>query len=184
MAGALRRSRGLLILAPWPEEKEPFFDPAAAEELSWLVRAISAIRTARSELNVPPSARLTLLQNGASPTTLARLARHREAFERLARIAAIDPEERPVPQRAILVVVDEATFAMPVGEVVDLERERARLERELEKTRAELDRLARRLADASFLARAPAEVVEENRERLSALARSRERLEAALARIA
>ncbi len=175
---------GLLILAPWPEEKEPFFDPAAAEELSWLVRAISAIRTARSELNVPPSARLTLLQNGASPTTLARLARHREAFERLARIAAIDPEERPVPQRAILVVVDEATFAMPVGEVVDLERERARLERELEKTRAELDRLARRLADASFLARAPAEVVEENRERLSALARSRERLEAALARIA
>ncbi|MCS6879402.1 MAG: valine--tRNA ligase [Geminicoccaceae bacterium] len=175
---------GLLVLAPWPEEREPFFDASAAEELGWLVRAIGAIRAARTELNVPPSARLALLQQGASPVTRARLERYREAFERLARIGAIELEERPVPRHAIVVVVDETTFALPVGEVVDLERERERLAREIAKTRAELDRLERRLADSAFLARAPAEVVEESRERLSELARNRARLEAALARIA
>ena len=175
---------GMLIGAPWPTAEPDLADPEAAAELGWLTRTIGAIRAARAELNVPPAARLELLQHGASPTTLARLERHREPLLRLARLAGIDPTDRPPPGRSIVVVVDETTFALPVGEVVDLERERERLGRELAKAEGETARLEQRLADAGFLARAPAEVVEEQRERLAELARTRERLSAALARIA
>jgi valyl-tRNA synthetase len=175
---------GMLILAPWPHAEPDLVDPEAADELGWLTRTIGAIRAARTELNVPPAARLRLLQHGASPTTLARLERHREALLRLARLAEIDPGDQPPPERSIVVVVDETTFSLPVGEVVDLERERQRLGRELAKAEGEAARLEQRLADAGFLARAPAEVVEEQRERLAELVRIRERLGAALARIA
>jgi valyl-tRNA synthetase len=174
----------MLILAPWPHAEPDLVDPEAADELGWLTRTIGAIRAARTELNVPPAARLRLLQHGASPTTLARLERHREALLRLARLAEIDPGDQPPPERSIVVVVDETTFSLPVGEVVDLERERQRLGRELAKAEGEAARLEQRLADAGFLARAPAEVVEEQRERLAELVRIRERLGAALARIA
>ncbi|MCX8099917.1 MAG: valine--tRNA ligase [Geminicoccaceae bacterium] len=175
---------GMLIVASWPEEPAPFRDPEAAAELDWLVRVIGGIRAARSELNVPPAAKLRLLQHGASPETLARLERHRDAFVRLARVDSIELEDRPVPKQAIVVVVDETTFALPVGEVVDLERERQRLGREIAKTEGEIAKLQGRLEDASFLARAPAEVVEESRERLAELAAARARLATALARIA
>ncbi|MCS6778846.1 MAG: valine--tRNA ligase [Geminicoccaceae bacterium] len=175
---------GMLIVASWPEEPAPFRDPEAAAELDWLVRVIGGIRAARSELNVPPAAKLRLLQHGASPETLARLERHRDAFARLARVDSIELEDRPVPKQAIVVVVDETTFALPVGEVVDLERERQRLGREIAKTEGEIAKLQGRLEDASFLARAPAEVVEESRERLAELAAARARLATALARIA
>jgi valyl-tRNA synthetase len=175
---------GLLILAPWPHAEPGLADPEAAAELGWLTRTIGAIRAARAELNVPPSARLRLLQHGASATTLARLERHREPLLRLARLAAIELADQPPPPHSIVVVVDETSFSLPVGEVVDLERERQRLGRELAKAEGEAARLEERLADAGFLARAPAELIEEQRERLRELARTRERLGAALARIA
>jgi valyl-tRNA synthetase len=175
---------GLLILASWPADAAPLHDADAAAELGWLTHTIGAIRAARTELNVPPAARLRLLQHGAAPLTLARLARHREPLQRLARLAEIDATDQPAPARSIVVVVDEATFALPVGEVVDLDRERQRLGRELAKAESELARLESRLADAGFLARAPAEVVEEQRERVAELGTARARLGAALARIA
>ncbi|MCL6608116.1 MAG: valine--tRNA ligase [Geminicoccaceae bacterium] len=175
---------GMLIRAPWPHAEPGPADPEAAAELGWLTRTIGAIRAARAELNVPPAARLRLLQHGASAATLARLERHREPLLRLARLAAIELSDQPPPPRSIVVVVDETSFSLPVGEVVDLERERQRLGRELAKAEGEAARLEQRLADAGFLARAPAELIEEQRERLAELTRTRERLGAALARIA
>ncbi len=175
---------GMLIVRPWPELPESLVDPAAEAELGWLVRTIGAIRAARTELNVPPAARLVLHQQGASPDTLARLERHREAICRLARIERIEPAERAPAPHSIVVVVDETTFSLPVGEVVDLAKERARLERELQRLDGELRKLEAKLADRSFVERAPAEVVDMQRERREETLERRARLEAALRRIA
>ncbi len=175
---------GMLIARPWPELDEALEDPAARAELEWLIRTVSAIRAARTELNVPPSARLVLHQHGASPATLARLARWEEALVRLARLARIDPEPREPEPRSIVAVVDEVTYSLPVGEVVDLARERARLERELGRVEKEIRGLEAKLANRQFLERAPAEVVESQRQRHAEALRTRERLQQALARIA
>ncbi len=175
---------GLLIGRPWPQLDEQWIDPQAEEELSWLIRTIGGIRAARTELNVPPSAKLVLHQHGASPATRERLQRHAEAIRRLARIERIELEDRPPAPRSIAVVVDETTFSMPVGEVIDLERERARLEKEIQRIETEMRKLDAKLANRNFLERAPAEVVATQRERRQAAEATREKLRAALARIA
>jgi valyl-tRNA synthetase len=175
---------GMLIGAPWPELDAALVDPAAEAELAWLTGAISAIRAARSELNVPPAARLELLVQGASATTRGRLQRHAEALCRLARLAKVREVAGEPPRGSLQILLDEATLALPVGEVVDLEQERARLARETSRLDGEIERLGKKLEDAGFVDRAPAEVVEEHRERHAEALASRERLARALARIA
>ena len=173
----------MLIAADWPRLGGELIDGEAEAELGWLVRTIGAIRAARTELNVPPGARLTLHQHGAGAVTLARLERHREAILRLARLAAIVLADGPVPAQALVVVVDETSFALPVGEVIDLATERQRLVKEIGKLDAEAGKLAQKLDNADFVARAPAEVVEQQRERLEEVRATRARLAQALERI-
>ncbi len=178
-----QRPSGLLIDAAWPELGSELVDPTAEAELGWLVRLIGAIRAARSELNVPPGARLALHQQGASPATRDWLDRHGEAIQRLARIGEIVCDDGQIPPQSLVVVIDEATYALPVGDVVDLKAEGARLEREIAKLTAEVERGRQKLANADFVARAPADVIEQQRERLSEADATRERLLQALRRI-
>jgi valyl-tRNA synthetase len=175
---------GPLIAASWPELDPALVDGEAEAELDWLIRAISALRAARSELDVPPAAKLKLVVRDASPVTGARLAEHREALLRLARLAEIETSQEPVLRGSLQVVVDEATFAVPLAGVIDLEQERQRLDRELAKAREELARFDQKLANPKFLDRAPADVVETQRARRAEVEQTRQKLEAALARIA
>ncbi len=175
---------GMLIAARWPELEVREADAEAHEEMSWLVRVIRAIRAARTEINVPHGAKLTLMQNGASAQTLERLARHEEALLRMARLERVVPEEQAIPKAALVLVVDEATFALPVADVVDLDQERRRLRKEIDKAAGEAAKIKGKLDNPSFVERAPAEVVEEQRERLEEAQTMQERLAAALARIA
>jgi valyl-tRNA synthetase len=177
------RPGGMLIVAAWPRLDRELVDAEAEGELGWLVHLIGGIRAARTELNVPPGARLTLRQHGAAPQTRNWLERHRDAIQRLARIGEVVSEERPIPPQSLAVVVDEATFALAVGEVIDLAAERGRLEREIGKLTAEIDRGRLKLSSPDFAARAPADVVEQQRERLAEADATRERLIRALRRI-
>ena len=175
---------GRLIAARWPELPGALVDPEAEAELDWLIRLVTGLRAARSELGVPAAARLSLQVRDAGPTTLARLERHGEAIRRLARCAKIEIATGAAPSGAIQVVVDEATYALPLAGVIDLEQERRRLDRELAKAAAELERFDQKLANPQFLDRAPAEVVEEQRARRAEAEQTRQKLAAARARIA
>jgi valyl-tRNA synthetase len=175
---------GLLIGARWPELGAALIDEEAEAEFDWLIRLVSALRAARSELGVPAAARLSLEVRDAGPTTRQRLERHDGAIRRLARLAAIDIAARPAPSGACQIVVDEATYALPLAGIVDLDQERKRLDRELAKAAAELERFDQKLANPRFLDRAPAEFVEEQRARRAEAELTRQKLKAALARIA
>jgi valyl-tRNA synthetase len=175
---------GPLIAASWPELDPTLVDDAAEAEIDWLIRAIGALRTARSELDVPPAAKLKLVVRDADATTRARLAEHREALLRLARLAGIEISQEPVPRGSLQVVVDEAVFAVPLAGVIDLEQERQRLDKELARARAEIERFDQKLSNPQFLDRAPADVVETQRARRAEVEQTRQKLEAALARIA
>jgi valyl-tRNA synthetase len=175
---------GLLIGARWPEPGGQLIDPEAEAELDWLIRAISALRAARSELGVPPAAKMTLKVRDAGAATRARLERHGDALLHLARLAGIEPTEAPVPQGSLQVVVDGAIFALPLAGVIDLEQERQRLGKELARARAEIERFDQKLADQGFLERAPPDVIETQRARRAEAEQTRQKLEAALARIA
>ncbi len=174
---------GLLITSPWPELPPGLVDEEAEAELAWLTRTIGAIRSARAELNVPASAALRLRQHGAGPRTLELLRKHGQSIRRLANLDELALEDVPVAPRSLQVVVDEAVLHAPVGDVIDLEREQARLGKEIGRTETELGRTDERLANQDFLARAPAEVVEQLRERRAELGAALKRLRQALARI-
>ncbi|HEX2478288.1 MAG TPA: valine--tRNA ligase [Geminicoccaceae bacterium] len=175
---------GLLIAARWPELPETLLDREAEAEIDWLIRLVTGLRAARSELGVPAAARLALEVRDAAAATRARLERHGEAIRRLARCARIDIATGPAPRGAVQVVVDEATYALPLTGVVDLEQERRRLDRELAKAAAQLERFDQKLGNPQFLDRAPAAVIEEQRARRAEVEQTRQKLAAALARIA
>jgi valyl-tRNA synthetase len=175
---------GPLIAAAWPELGQDLIDAAAEAELDWLIRSIGALRVARNELGVPPAAKLRLEVHDAAPSTRERLARHRDALLRLARLSDVDAREGAPDRGALQVIVDEATFALPVAGVIDLDEERKRLDKELAKAMAELERFDQKLANPKFLERAPADVVEEQRSRRAEVEQTRQKLEAARARIA
>jgi len=173
-----------LIRAAWPE---PFAVPEAAEartELDWVVRLITEVRTVRAEMNVPPSQKAPLLLKDAAPATLTRGHAWFEAISRLARAASLEALQGEVPHGAAQAMVDEATVLIPLAGLIDLNAERARLQKERARAAVEAEKVEKKLSNPEFVARAKEEVVEENRERLHAAQSEIARLEAALARIA
>ena len=172
-----------LIRAPWPVPVPVQDAPAARAELDWLVRLVSEVRTVRSEMNVAPSALTPILLRDATPETVARAAAWTEAIRRMARATEIKPLDGPMPDGSAQVVVDEATVLLPLAGIIDLDAERARLDKDRQKALAEADKVTRKLDNADFVSRAKPEVVEENRERLAAHQAEAARLAAALARI-
>ena len=170
-----------LIVAQWPGVAGIAVDAAAGQEIDWLIRLVSGIRTARNELNVAPGARMALHARDAGAKTVARLARQQPA---LARLARVDAAEGAAPEGvAAQIVIDEATFILPLEGVIDLAAERARLTKAIAAAEKERDALAGRLGNASFIERAKPEAVEKARADHADKAAEAERLAAALARL-
>jgi valyl-tRNA synthetase len=175
-----RAEHGMLIGQPWPAPAAT--DAAADAETNWLVKLISDIRSARSELNVPAGAKLKLQVVGANAGTQQRLDTHRAAIERLARVEGIETAAA-APKASLQIVLGEANYALPVGEVIDLKAEGARLAKEIKKLEDEIRKIDAKLGNASFVSRAPEEVVEEQRERRAQAEQTCARLSAALKRL-
>ncbi|MEQ8650827.1 MAG: valine--tRNA ligase [Kiloniellales bacterium] len=175
--------RGPLVSQRLPQHSAALHDAKAEAEIDWLITLVSEVRALRAEMNVPPGAKVELLVSGANEETRQRIATQREVICRLARLSAIEASDRPLPKGSALFVIGEATAAIPLAGVIDLEAERSRLQKEVGKLEKEAQKLERKLGNADFLAKAPEEVVEENRERLADMSGRRERLSDALARL-
>jgi len=174
---------GRLITADWPRYGDGLEDAGAAAEMDWVVRLVSTVRTIRSEMNVPAAAPIPVRLKDAGPVARARLETHREVILRLARLADLMPDDGEPPRGAALAVLDEATVVLPLEGIIDLDKERARLAKEVERLGKEGERFRRKLDNADFVAKAPPEVVEEQREKLAEADDARARLQVALDRL-
>ncbi|MEO5337916.1 MAG: valine--tRNA ligase [Magnetospirillum sp. WYHS-4] len=172
-----------LVAAAWPELPASLFDGAAAAEMDWVVRLVSLVRTVRAEMNVPPGAKIPLLVKDASEATRTRLATHDTVIRSLARLESVEFLAGPPPKGAVQDVLDEATLVLPLAGVIDVAAERARLDKEIKKLDDEVAKVDKKLANESFVAKAPPEVVEEQRERRADHAAKRDKLKDALARL-
>jgi len=171
-----------LILAKWPMADARAIDPAASGEIDWLIRLVSQIRGVRSELNVPPGAKIAAHVRDLSGETRARLARQQGALARLARIDRVSEEPAPAGGAA-QVLVDEATYVLPLAGVIDLDAERARLTKAKAAAEKERDGLRGRLGNAAFVEKAKPEAVEKARADLADKTAEAERLGMAIARL-
>ncbi len=169
--GSLPGVRGPLVRASWPEADERLSFPGEQRDVEMVMDAIRAVRARRAEMNVPPSkkARLLILtdREDAFSAMLASFAKLSSASE----VAFIKTAPEDVTGLVCL-VTEAARLYLPLAELVDLKAERARLEKELKTAREELAKLSAKLQNGGFVAKAPADVVEAERERetrLSAL---------------
>jgi valyl-tRNA synthetase len=172
----------MLITAPWPDHDRIEPDEDAAAEMDWIVRLISEIRTVRSEMNVPPAAQLTMMMRDAAPASRQRLATHLELIRRLARLDKV-AVDGAVPKGAVQLVIDEATVVLPLADVIDIGKEHARLAKDIAKITSEAGKLESKLANEQFVAKAPPEVIEEQRERLAEARQALQKLTAARDRL-
>jgi valyl-tRNA synthetase len=173
----------MLIEAPWPALSHLPQDKAAQDEMQWVFDLVTGVRSIRAEMNVPASAKVALVLKGASADTCARLERNRDAILTLARLATIDISET-IPPGSAQFVVGEAMAALPLGDVIDFAKERVRLEKELKKAREEIARFDAKLNNADFVARAPDEVIDEQKEKRADAQAMAARLTEAVARLA
>ncbi|RVC63276.1 valine--tRNA ligase, partial [Mesorhizobium sp. M00.F.Ca.ET.038.03.1.1] len=179
-AGEGKERSSLLCHAAWPSPD--FEDEEAAADINWLVDLVSGIRSVRSEMNVPPAAIAPLMVIGANTLTQERLERHAQAIKRLARVGDIALVDAP-PKGSAQIVLNEATISLPLGSLIDLQAEAARLQKELAKVTEEIARLHKKLSNEKFVANAPEEVVEAEREKLAEYREAQEKLSVALTRV-
>jgi valyl-tRNA synthetase len=148
-----------------------------------VVRLIGLVRSVRTEMNVPPSSPAPVLLRDAPAGVMARAERWMEAIRRMARASEVRALDGAMPEGSAQAVLAEATVVLPLAGLIDLTVERNRLAGARDKALAEAEKMARKLANPEFVARAKPEVVEENRERLAAFQAEAARLEEALGRI-
>ena len=178
--GGIETRPGRLIATRWPSYDRSLIDAEAGAEMDWVVRLISSVRTVRSEMNVPAGSQISLLVRDAGPAAGGRLTTHRDLIQRLARLAAIELHSGAAPHGSVQTVLDEATLILPLAGIIDLDQERARLRKEIARLEGEIVKVDKKLGNADFMAKAPEEVVEENRERRAEAATAVEKLRAAL----
>ncbi|NDC57340.1 MAG: valine--tRNA ligase [Alphaproteobacteria bacterium] len=173
-----KRAR-LLIQESWPRIDLALVDPAATAEMEWVINLVSETRSTRAQLNVPPGARIPLLLIGANAETAARLERYQDLIDRLARLEYSTSADAP-PPGSVTFVLDDCTVAMPLEGVVDFAVEVERLAKEIARLKADVSKIDAKLGNAEFVAKAPEEVVEEQKERRDEAQTSIEKLSQAL----
>jgi valyl-tRNA synthetase len=168
---------GLLTLTPWPL-LTGLEDELAEAEIGWVVDVITAIRSLRTEMNIAPAMQIPMVLAGVGRETRERAQRWSGVVKRMAKIGDISIADA-LPAGAVQLLVRGDTVALPLKGVIDFAAEKARLEKEKAKAEAEINRIDAKLGNADFIARAPEEVVEADREkREEAMARRAKIVEA------
>jgi valyl-tRNA synthetase len=173
----------MLIKSAWFDGESIQFDTEAGAEIDWVVKLITDIRSVRAEMNVPPGAKLTLRHKDAGPETLNRLERHSVLIMTLARIIEFAATNR-VAEGEIQIVLEEATFVIPVNDAIDVNQETKRLKKEIEKLERKIMGYDTKLSNEGFLAKAPADVIETQKKRREEASQAVLKLKEATSRLA
>jgi valyl-tRNA synthetase len=173
----------LLIVADWPHLDAPPQAEVASAEMNWVIELIKGVRSVRAEMNVPAGAKIPMVVINASRESADRLSSNNAVIQTMARLSGTDIKAT-IPPGSAQFVLEEATVALPLGDVIDFAKERARLEKDLSKARDEIARFDAKLSNEQFVAKAPEDVLAEQREKRAEAAALAERLSEAIRRLA
>ena len=177
--GVARNS--ILCLSEWPR-LDGLVDQNAIDEINWIVRLVSEIRSVRTEMSVPAGAKIPLVLVGADAGLRECAHRNEDTIMRLARLNEIT-FEATAPKAAALIVTGETTAALPLTGIIDMGAEKKRLTKAIESAQSDLAKMDAKLSNPSFMERAKEEAIEEAKERKAELEAEIKRFSAALARL-
>jgi len=166
-----------IMLQPYPESDDSKIDDKAEEDLEWVKTFVSGVRRIRSEMDIPPGKPLSLLLQNATDHDKQRYNDNQTFIETLAKIDSSEwlTEKDDAPESATA-LVGEMKILIPLAGLIDKDAELARLAKEIGKIQANVDKTTAKLVNKNFVDKAPAAVVEKERERLAEMTRSIEQL--------
>jgi len=179
----LPHSGDSIMVSPWPVYDENYVFLKAEEDMEHIMTAVRAVRNRRAEMNVPPSKKASLDIVTKETELFADSAKY---FQRLASATSLrvsDDESVFELDGSVSVVTDVATIYLPMAELVDFEAERKRLNKELEEVEKKLAQINGKLNNQGFLAKAPANVIEEQKSNQVKLNEKAELLRASIAKL-
>ena len=158
------KRESMLISAAWPDYSAFARDTAAASEMNWVKSLISEVRSVRAEMNVPPASKLPLTLKTANADERVWLERHNDLILRMARLdAAVSGDA--FAKSSAQIVVGDGTAGLALEGFIDFAKERARLTKEQQRLISEIGRIDAKLGNEAFVAKAPEEVIDEQREK-------------------
>jgi len=167
-----------VMIAPWPTADAAWRDEAAEAQMALIMDTVRALRNLRAEANVEPGRRVEAILQAGSEETRQVLEENAHYIHLLARLGGwqlgLRTEEKP--RQALSATLSEVDVYLPLKDLVDLDQEVARLQKEIANLEAELVRSGKKLANRDFLAKAPAEVVDREREKRREMLERKERL--------
>ncbi len=173
---ALPHEGEFLMLQAWPEYQSDLCFPAEEKATEMVMDAIRAVRSRRAEMNVPPSKRARLLVETSETEAFQMGAAMLQRLGYGSEVALLAPGQAIDKDGMVTVSTYAARIHMPLAELVDLEKERARVEKEIKKNQTELEKLSAKLENPGFTAKAPENVVAAERERCVQLSSLLEKL--------
>lgn len=179
----LVKSEIKLINYPWPQAEA--IDAAALNDIDWVIDFVTAVRSLRAEMNLPAGAKLTVYLKDGNNASCAHLQTFNQIICSLARLEKLEcfADGAEISKDMVQSVFREAVILLPLKGVIDFAAEKERLKKELEGLNKNLEGYARKLSNASFVERAPAAVVEEEKRRQAEALENKAKIEAALERI-
>ena len=166
---ALPHEGDYLMLQQWPEHRADLEFPEEEKAMELVMDAIRAIRARRAEMNVPPSKKAQLTVATGEKAVFEQGIPFLKRLAYASEVKVVDADAALETQGMVAVATHAARLFLPLAELVDLEKEKARIQKELDKNRKELDKLETKLNNPGFVNKAPANVVEAERERADKL---------------
>ncbi len=154
-----------IVISKWPEYEENLKNEKAEKDMEYIIEAIKSLRNVRTEMNVPPSRKAKVMAYVTESDALEAFKSGETYFQKLASASGVEflNTKEETPENVVSVVTRGAEIFMPLLDLVDLEKELERLNKEKEKLEKEIDRVNKKLANEKFVAKAPQEVVDEEK---------------------
>ena len=172
----------MLVHEDWPTYGPELVNEAADSEMTWVITVIENIRSARAQMNVPAGSKIPMVVTQFDDAARAAWEANEGMIKKLARVVSLDQVDS-FPKGCASVAAPGASFGLPLADIIDVEAEKARLEKNLGKLAKELGGLRGRLKNPKFVASAPDEVVAEARENLALREEEEAKLKDALSRL-
>ncbi len=172
-----------IMVSPWPVYDENYVFSKDEENMEHIMTAVRAVRNRRAEMNVPPSKKARLDIVTKEQELFSDGAKYFQRLASASGVAVSDDENVFELDGSVSVVTDIATIYLPMAELVDFEAERKRLNKELEEVEKKLSQINGKLSNQGFLAKAPANVIEEQKVNQAKLSEKAELLKASIAKL-
>jgi len=156
------RKDELLLGSSWPEFDDALANDDIAAEIQWAQTVISDIRSIRADMSVPVKAKIDLIVEGANEGTATNLSKYAAQIKQMAKINDISTDATP-PKGSLKAVIREATYNLPIADLIDLDQERERLNKEISKLDDNIKKISQQLENKNFVANAPEEIIAEKK---------------------